>query len=199
GDPLRRGSLRRLADRAVHEAGPSVSSYASERDPVRVAGRRLRWGLRWVVAPALIGMFVSANLDPRSLPFFGPERETAVLFLDGQAYFGHLDDSGENGTLVLRDVYYFKSAEGGATGVAVGLVRRGSEAHEPADGMRINRDRVFAIERVGLASPVAQAIPIARRLLHADPRAFSPNRITVAGANALAAPRVAAPPDSARA
>jgi len=175
-----------------------VSSYASERDPVRVAGRRLRWAFGWVALPAIIGMIVSANVDVRSLPVVGPERETAVLFLDGQAYFGHLDDSGESGTLVLRDVYYFKSSEGGTTGVAVGLVRRGSEAHEPADGMRINRDRVFAIERVGLASAVAQAIQIERRLLHADPGAFSLNRITVAGANALAAQRVAAEHDLAR-
>ena len=165
---------------------------------MRRAGYWLRWGLRWVAAPALIGMFVSANVDARSLPLFGPERETAVLFLDGQAYFGHLDDSGESGTLVLRDVYYFKSAEGGTTGVAVGLVRRGSEAHEPADGMRINRDRVFAIERVGLASAVSQAIQVERVILHANPGNVSLNRATVAAAAALATQRTAAEHDLAR-
>jgi len=175
-----------------------VSRYDAERDPVRVAGHWLRWGLRWVAAPALIGTIVSANVDLRSLPIFGPERETAVLFLDGQAYFGHLDDSGESGTLVLRDVYYFKSSDGGTTGLAVGLVRRGSEAHEPADGMRINRDRVFAIERVGLASAVAQAIQVERVLLHSNPGNVSLNRTTVAGAAALAAQRVAAEHDVAR-
>jgi hypothetical protein len=175
-----------------------VSRYDPERDPVRVAGYWLRWGLRWVVAPALIGVIVSANVDLRSLPLFGPERETAVLFLDGQAYFGHLDDSGESGTLVLRDVYYFKSNDGGVSGVPVGLVRRGSEAHEPADGMRINRDRVFAIERVGLASAVAQAIQVERVLVHADPGKVSLNRTAVAGAAALVAQRVAAEHDLAR-
>ena len=175
-----------------------MSRYDPERDPVRRAGYWLRWGLRWVAAPALIGMFVSANVDARSLPLFGPERETAVLFLDGQAYFGHLDDSGESGTLVLRDVYYFKSAEGGTTGVPVGLVRRGSEAHEPADGMRINRDRVFAIERVGLASAVSQAIQVERVILRANPGNVSLNRATVAAAAALAAQRTAAEHDLAR-
>jgi hypothetical protein len=175
-----------------------VSRYDPERDPVRVAGYWLRWGLRWVAAPALIGVIVSANVDLRSLPLFGPERETAVLFLDGQAYFGHLDESGENGTLVLRDVYYFKSNDGGVSGVPVGLVRRGSEAHEPADGMRINRDRVFAIERVGLASAVAQAIQVERVLVHADPGKVSLNRTTVSGAAALVAQRVAAEHDLAR-
>jgi len=129
-----------------------MSLYDPERDRVRIAGRWLRWSLGWVAVPALLGVFVSANLDVRALPLVGPERMSAVLFLDGQAYFGHLDDSGESGTLTLRDVYYFKNSQGGVTGVPVGLVRRGTEAHEPADGMRINRDRILAVERVGLVN-----------------------------------------------
>ena len=174
-----------------------MSLYDPERDRVRIAGRWLRWSLAWIVLPVFVGVFVSANIDVRSLPLFGPERMTAVLLLDGQAYFGHLDDSGESGTLTLRDVYYFKSSEGGTTGVAVALVRRGSEAHEPADGMRINRDRILAIERVGLASAVAQAIQVERVILHANP-SLSLNRTAVAGASALAAQRVAAEHDVAR-
>jgi hypothetical protein len=175
-----------------------MSLYDPERDRVRIAGRWLRWLLPWIVLPALLGVFASGNLDLRSLPLVGPERLSAVLFLDGQAYFGHLDDSGESGTLVLRDVYYFKTSEGGVTGVAVGLVRRGTEAHEPADGMRINRDRILAVERVGPSSAVAQAIGVERQLLQASP-AVSLNRTTVAGASALAAQRVAAEHDIARA
>ena len=77
-----------------------MSLYDPERDRVRTAGRWLRWSLRWAVLPALLGVFTSGNVDLRSLPVFGPERLSAVLFLDGQAYFGHLDDSGESGTLV---------------------------------------------------------------------------------------------------
>jgi hypothetical protein len=176
-----------------------MSLYDPERDRVRIAGRWLRWSLVWIVLPALLGVFLSGNLDVRSLPLFGPERVSAVLFLDGQAYFGHLDDSGESGTLVLRDVYYFKSSSGSVTGVPVGLVRRGTEAHEPADGMRINRDRVLAVERVGNDSAVAQAIAVDRQLLHASPGSLSLNRTTVAGAPALAAQRVAAEHDIARA
>jgi hypothetical protein len=82
--------------------------------------------------------------------------------------------------------------------VAVGLVRRGTEAHEPADGMRINRDRVLAIERVGLGSAVAQAIQVDRELAHASAGRLSLNPTTVAGTNALAAQRVAAEHDIAR-
>jgi hypothetical protein len=175
-----------------------MSLYDPERDRVRIAGRWLRWLLPWIVLPALLGVFASGNLDLRSLPLVGPERLSAVLFLDGQAYFGHLDDSGESGTLVLRDVYYFKTSEGGVTGVPVGLVRRGTEAHEPADGMRINRDRILAVERVGPTSAVAQAIGVERQLLHVSP-AVSLNRTSVAGASALTAQRVAAEHDIARA
>lgn len=176
-----------------------MSLYDPERDRVRIAGRWLRWSLAWIALPALVGVFVSANIDVRSLPLLGPERMSAVLFLDGQAYFGHLDDSGESGTLVLRDVYYFKNSDGGVTGVPVGLVRRGTEAHEPADGMRINRDRILAVERVGLGSAVAQAIEVERQLTHASPGNVSLNRTTVAGAAAIAAQRVAAEHDIARA
>jgi hypothetical protein len=176
-----------------------MSLYDPERDPVRIAGRWLRWGLAWVSLPLLLGVFVSGNIDVRSLPLFGPERLSAVLFLDGQAYFGHLDDSGESGTLVLRDVYYFKNGAGGVTGVPVGLVRRGTEAHVPADGMRINRDRILAVERVGPVSPVAQAIQVEREIAQASPGAVSLNRATVGGAPALAAQRVAAEHDIARA
>src|SRR6184192_2762597 len=172
-----------------------MSLYDPERDRVRIAGRWLRWGLAWVGIPLVLGVFVSANVDVRSLPLFGPERMSAVLFLDGQAYFGHLDDSGENGTLLLRDVYYFKNSEGAVTGVPVGLVRRGTEAHEPADGMRINRDRVLAIEQVGPAAPVMQAIGAERQIVHASPALISLNRMTIGAASTLTAQRVAAEHD----
>ncbi len=169
-----------------------MSLYDPERDRVRIAGRWLRWVLPWVAVPLLLGIFVSANIDARSLPVFGAERLSAVLFLDGQAYFGHLDDSGENGTLVLRDVYYFKNSDGGPTGLPVGLIRRGTEAHEPADGMRINRDRVLAVEQVGPASAVAQAIAAERELLHLSPSRVSLNPTSVADPSGLSTQRVAA-------
>jgi hypothetical protein len=174
-----------------------MSLYDPERDHVRIAGRWLRWALGWIAVPLLFGVFVSANLDFRSLPVVGAERLSAVLLQDGQAYFGHLDDSGESGSLILRDVYYFKNSEGGPTGMSVGLVRRGTEAHEPADGMRINRDRVLAIERVGLRSAVAQAIQVEREIAHA-PAAVSLNPITVAATSSIAVQRVAAEHDIAR-
>ena len=157
------------------------------RDPVRILG----WWLRWVVAPAVLGIFVSANVIFRALPLFGPERETAVLFLDGQAYIGHLDDSGETGTLVLRDVYYLQDAKGAPTNLPVGLLRRGGEAHEPADGMRINRDKVFAVERVGLDSGVARAIRAERAILEVAPPAISLNRPAIGTPSELVAQRVA--------
>jgi hypothetical protein len=177
----------------------SAKLYDPERDRVRIAGRWLRWSLPWIVVPALLGVLVSANLDLRSLPLFGPERLSAILFLDGQAYFGHLDDSGESGMLVLRDVYYFKNSSGSPTGLPVGLVRRGTEAHEPADGMRINRDRILAVERVGLTSAVGTAIQVDREIAKVSPSAVSLNRVTVGGQSALVAQRAAVEHDLQRA
>jgi hypothetical protein len=163
-----------------------VTAYDPERDPVRKAGRVLRWVLSWLAIPAILGVFVSGNIDVRALPLFGPERLTAVLFLDGQAYFGHLDDSGESGMLILRDVYYFQDAKGGTTGLPVGLVARGQEAHEPADGMSINRDRVLALERVRPESAVAKAIDAERAVRGATQPFLSLNRPAQSSRAALA-------------
>jgi hypothetical protein len=169
-----------------------MTRYDPDRDPVRIAGRRIRWGLAWIALPAVLGAFVSGNIDVRSLPLVGPERMSAVLLLDGEAYFGHLDDSGESGTLILRDTYYFQDTSGAATNLRVGLVKRGSEAHAPADGMRINRDRVLAVERVGLDSPVARAIDVERAVTGMSAPAVSLNPPAIAAAEVLTAQRVAA-------
>jgi hypothetical protein len=65
--------------------------------------------------------------------------------------------------------------------------------------MRINRDRILAIERVGNASAVALAVQVERELLHASPGNVSLNRTSVGTASVLAAQRVAAEHDIARA
>lgn len=169
-----------------------MKQYDPRRDPVRIAGRRIRWGLAWIALPAALGMLASGNLDIGSLPLVGAERLSAVLLLDGQAYFGHLDDSGESGTLILRDTYYFQNTGGAATNLTVALVKRGTEAHEPADGMRINRDQVLAVERVGPNSPVARAIDVERAITGASVPTVSLNRPDIAAADVLVAQRLAA-------
>jgi hypothetical protein len=175
-----------------------MTLYDPERDPVRRVGRWIRWSAGFLVVPVVLGVFFSGWIDVRSLPLVGPERESAVLLLDGQAYFGHLDDSGESGTLVLRDAYYFEDSKDGPTGLPVGLVKRGSEAHEPADGMRINRDKVLAIEQVGSNSAVAQAVAVERAISRVS-APLSLNREIVAGRQAVDAQRVAAGHDLQRA
>jgi hypothetical protein len=169
-----------------------MSLYDPERDPVRILGERLRWAGRWVFLPAIIGAAVSANVDVQALPLVGPERQSAVFLLDGQAYFGHLDDSGEGGSLLLRDTYYLEDAKGAPTNLAVVLVKRGNEPHQPADGLRINRDKVLAVERVGAGSQVASAIAVQRELAGASAPLLALNRPVVASAGALAIERSAA-------
>ena len=120
--------------------------------------------LRWLAVPALVGAIAAAALDPAALPFAGTERISAVFLLDGQAYFGHLDDVPWSGTVTLTDVYYFNDATRTTTDLPVALVKRGSELHQPADGLHIRRDKVLAVERIDLASSVAQAIAAQRAL-----------------------------------
>jgi hypothetical protein len=118
----------------------------------------------WIAAAVLIGGVLGAALDPASMPFLGTERISAVFLIDGQAYFGHLDDTPWSGTIVLRDVYYLNDASKVTTDLPVGLVKRGAELHQPVDVMYIRRDKVVAIERVTLGSPIGQAIAAQRAL-----------------------------------
>ena len=118
----------------------------------------------WLVAALLLGGVLGASVDPQTLPFVGNEHISAVFLLDGQAYFGHLDDLPLSGTIVLRDVYYINDASKVTTDLPVGLVKRGNELHQPVDVMYIRRDKVVAIEHVTLSSPVGQAIAAQRAL-----------------------------------
>jgi hypothetical protein len=118
----------------------------------------------WVVVPALLGTVLAATMDPRALPFTGHEQISAVFLLDGQAYFGHLEDVPWSGTITLRDVYYFDDARKVTTDLPLALVKRGSELHQPVDVMRIRRDKVLVVERVSLDSAVGRAIAAQRAL-----------------------------------
>jgi len=125
---------------------------------------RLPGWVRWLVLPALTGALLGAAVDPTRLPPVAGERIDAVLLLDGQAYFGHLEDFGLSDTVTLRDVYYFQDASAATTNLPVGLVKRGGELHAPADGMQIRRDKILAIEHVGADSAVAKAIAAQREI-----------------------------------
>lgn len=118
---------------------------------------------RWVLIPALAGATLAAVVDPASPPLFAPEPLHAVFLTDGQAYFGRLEDLPWSDVIVLRDVFYFQDSRG-VTALPVALVRRGGELHRPGDEMRIRRDSVLAVERVGEDSAAAAAIAAQRRL-----------------------------------
>lgn len=117
----------------------------------------------WVLVIAA-AVFTGATVDPAALPFSGTEKLSAVFLLDGEAYFGHLDDAPWSDSVTLTDVYYLEDARKTTTDLAVGLLKRGGELHQPADGMHIRRDKVLGIERVSLDSPLARAIEVQRTL-----------------------------------
>ena len=122
------------------------------------------WLLRWVALPALAGAILAANVDLSAPPLLGSERLSAVFLVDGQGYVGHLEDVAWSEVLTLRDVYYFQDARSSTTNLPLALVKRGGEVHGPADGLRIRRERVLAVERVGPGSPAARAITTQRGL-----------------------------------
>lgn len=125
--------------------------------------RALRRLIPWLLVVAAAA-FSAATVDPAALPFSGTEKVSAVFLLDGQAYFGHLDDVPWSDSVTLTDVYYLEDARKTTSDLAVGLLKRGGELHQPADGMRIRRDKILGIERVSLDSPLARAIQVQRAL-----------------------------------
>ena len=118
----------------------------------------------WIVVPAIIGVLLGANMERSSLPFVGSEQISAVILVDGQAYFGHLEEPIGSDSVVLRDAYYFQDARSSTTLLPLALVKRGGEAHGPADGMRIRRAEILVIEHVGSGSAVAAAIAAERAI-----------------------------------
>ena len=124
--------------------------------------RQLRLLLTWIVLPLVLGVALAVVLDPGILD--RRERLSAVFLEDGQAYFGHLEESALSGTLVLREAYYFQDARNTTADYAVALTKRGTEVHEPGSEMRIRREHVLAIEKVAPDSPVARAIAAQRAL-----------------------------------
>jgi hypothetical protein len=125
---------------------------------------RLRTFLAWVALPIVAGALVATSIDLTAPPFSGRERLAAVFLLDGQAYFGHLDDNALSGTMVLRDVYYFADASKTTADLQIALTQRGNEVHQPVSEMRIRRDKVLVVEHVTLDSPVARAIAAQRAI-----------------------------------
>lgn len=118
--------------------------------------------LRWVLAPALAGALVSSATDVAALPVVGRPAVAAIVLVDGQAYFGRLEDRAGSDTVVIFDAYYLQEARTAGTDVPVAVVKRGSELHVPVAEMRIRREKVLLVERVGADSPVAQAIAAQR-------------------------------------
>src|SRR5438132_1430820 len=100
-----------------------------------------------------------------TLPSVGGAKYQAVFLANGQTYFGrYLDRLGAY--VKVENAYYIQQTrtEDESAPPESKLIRRGSELHQPADGLHIRRDKVLAVERVDLASPVAQAIAAQRAL-----------------------------------
>lgn len=122
------------------------------------------WFMRWVFAPFVAAGLLWSVADRSSIPVIGTAQLSAVVLLDGQAYFGRLRDVPWSDTLLLRDAYYLQDARDLTTDTPVALVRRGTEVHKPAQAMSIRRDKVLLVERISPTAPVALAILADRTL-----------------------------------
>lgn len=116
----------------------------------------------WMLAPIAAGLVLAGVAALLPTPWRPEERLTAVLLVDGQAYFGHALDLPWSDTVELTDVYYFQDARTSSTDLPLALVKRGGELHQPTDGMTFRRDKILAIEALRADSPVRAAIMVDR-------------------------------------
>ncbi|HEX9435729.1 MAG TPA: hypothetical protein VGA16_01060 [Candidatus Limnocylindria bacterium] len=121
-----------------------------------------RWLAQWIGIPLLAGALLALIVPPPSA--WSVERMSAVLLLDGQAYFGHVTEVPWSDTVQVNDVYYFQDARGSSMNLPLGLQRRGGELHQPTDGMSLRRDKILAIEPLSVSSAVRRAIAVERVL-----------------------------------
>jgi hypothetical protein len=119
-------------------------------------------GILWV--SALIGIAIVGLLGARVYQeryYHGATALTtpyhAVLLINGQAFFGHLEGL-DTDHPVLRDVYYIQSQQNPETKQVTNvLVKRGREWHAP-DRMILNKQHLLLVEPVKEDSQVAKLI-----------------------------------------
>ena len=118
--------------------------------------------IQWVVAAALVviavatGVMASRSASTGSAPALTTPYQ-AVLLVNGQAFFGKIDNLGSE-HVTLREVFYIQSRQNPETKqVANVLIKRGQEWHAP-DLMIINRNQIVLIEPVTEGSQVAKLI-----------------------------------------
>jgi len=92
------------------------------------------------------------------------ENYSAVFLVNGQVYFGKIDDTISNYT-VLTDIYYLQvdqPIQPAQTNITdqpqISLIKLGDEIHGPKDEMKINKDQVLFIEDLKEDGQVVKAI-----------------------------------------
>lgn len=89
---------------------------------------------------------------------------SAVFLINGQVYFGKLDETATDYT-VLTEVYYLQvdqPIQPAQTKTAdqpqISLIKLGDEIHSPEDEMRINKDQILFIENLKDDGQVVKSI-----------------------------------------
>ena len=119
------------------------------------------WAVTIIVFCAIIlaGYFFRHKLFPNFYKNnITPE---AVFLINGQAFFGVVTDDTVD-TITLKNVYYLNQTQetqnDGTVKPQVGLVKLGSEIHQPQDEMLINKQQIIFREKLQDSSQISQTI-----------------------------------------
>ena len=124
--------------------------------------------LFWTVGLVVlwIGLMFSSINPGGQFPSIDSDAWQAVFLTNDQVYFGKLEEYDE-GYLVLRDVYYLRSADdlqtSGKDSANLNLIKLGGEVHGPVDEIFIPKASVLYFENLKEESRVVESINQSRR------------------------------------
>ncbi len=118
-----------------------------------------------LLAGYLVDRYTSINLLGTSSDNIANKQFSAVFLSNGQVYFGTIEDTDDNYT-VLKNIYYLQVASplqqvppnGTQQQPQLVLVKLGNELHGPTDYMKINNQHIIFIEKLKTDSKVMEAI-----------------------------------------
>lgn len=144
----------------------SGPSHRSTPPKEKKSSKGLVWGIIitvLVLALALTGWLLWSNSKNSDLGI-DTSRYQAVFLVNGQIYFGKLEDMNDK-SFKMTDIYYpqpqsttEETETQSATSAGIQLIRLGDEVHGPENEMFISKDQILYYENLKSDSKVADLI-----------------------------------------
>lgn len=164
---------RQEEPQAPQDEAPAPSPKTSARSsgsrhvsPVKKSRKGLIWAIAAVLAVTIIaaGIWFAVSQAQKGATGINTSRYQAVFLVNGQIYFGKLEDFNAT-SFKLTNIYYPQAQTADEEGAAqnqqasgIQLIRLGEEVHGPESEMFISKDQILYYENLKEDSRVTQLI-----------------------------------------